>query len=89
MRIFLDVNVAIAAFQAAMDAVRERLPIDGDAVPSSVLQALVAVARKAIRLGMQSARTHRQQQYGNSGCQYSLANKRIHPARSPAWQQYD
>lgn len=55
MRIFLDVDVAITAFQAAVDAVRELLSVHSDAVPRGILQALVAVARKAIRLGMEPA----------------------------------
>ncbi len=64
MRIFLDVRVAIVAFQAAVNAVAERLSVHRDAVPVGILHRLVSVAGQAIRLRVQPDGRHRQQQRG-------------------------
>jgi hypothetical protein len=61
MRIFLDGCVAIAAFQAAVDAGMKLRPIHCNAVSRPILQALVRMAGQAIRLCMDRAlRRHKQ-----------------------------
>ena len=50
MRVFLDVGVAVVAFQAAMNARAELIAVNSDAVAGGVLHGLVAVTGEAFRL---------------------------------------
>jgi len=56
MGVLLDVSVAVAALEAAMDAGAELVAIDGDAVACGVLHGFVGVAGEAIRLGCNAHR---------------------------------
>lgn len=50
VRVFLDVRVAVAALEAAVDACGELVTIYGDAMAGRVLHCLIGVAGKAVRL---------------------------------------
>jgi hypothetical protein len=75
--------VAVIALQAAMNAVAKGLPVHGNAVPVRVLHTCVAMARQALRLRMQPARAHRQQQRRNPGNQKPAVNQPFRPAKKP------
>ena len=83
MRILLDVSVAIVALQAAMNALAKGLSVHSNAVPIRILHGRVAMAREALGLRMQPARTHRQQQCRKPGNQQPVAHPMLRPAETP------
>jgi hypothetical protein len=62
VRILLDVGMAVVALQAAVDACTELAAIDGDAVTCGVGHGFVTVAREAISLRSEAARSDKQRQ---------------------------
>ena len=67
MRITLDVCVAVGALQAAVNAVAEFFPVDGDAVSRTVGHAGVAMAGEAV-LCAEGARRQRQKRQAGHEC---------------------
>ncbi len=64
MGIPLDGGVAIGAFQAAVDAGAELLPVHADAVPRCVLQTRVSMAGQTIAVRLRHAGRRRNQKRG-------------------------